>query len=373
MKVLLIGNQSSTIILFRKAVIENLISKNIKVYTLTMDNDKDNFNKIKKIGAIPLSYSFSRSGINPVSDFFNTLLLARKIKEINPDSVLCFFPKPVIYGTFAAMISGVKKRYALLEGLGFCFTQHRGKESFKKYVLRRIQGFLYKISLPFATKVLFLNNDDYLDLVAKNNIKVKGYKIIGGIGVNLNEFNYSPPLGGDVHFGMVARLLREKGVCEFVEAAKIIKKKYPMVRFSIAGDLDDNPGGISVAQIAEWKVEGSVEFLGPCSYIKKYLDSISVFVLPSYREGVPKSTQEAMAIGRAIITTDVPGCRETVIDGYNGYLIPPWDAKKLALVMESFIQNRELIISMGLNSRRFASSKFNESEATNLLVSIIIE
>ncbi|EIH4882558.1 glycosyltransferase family 1 protein, partial [Escherichia coli] len=109
MKVLLIGNQSSTIILFRKAVIENLISKNIKVYTLTMDNNEGNFNKIKKIGAIPLSYSFSRSGINPISDFFNTFFLARKIKEINPDSVLCFFPKPVIYGTLAAMIAGVKK------------------------------------------------------------------------------------------------------------------------------------------------------------------------------------------------------------------------------------------------------------------------
>ncbi|EER7056593.1 glycosyltransferase family 4 protein, partial [Escherichia coli] len=297
--------------------------------------------------------------------------LARKIKEINPDSVLCFFPKPVIYGTLAAMIAGVKKRYALLEGLGFCFTQNKDKDSFKKIVLRKIQGFLYKMTLPFATKVLFLNNDDYHDLVVKNNIKIKDYKVIGGIGVNLNEFSYHPPICGEIHFGMVARLLREKGVCEFVEAAKIIKKKYPMVRFSIAGDFDDNPGGIDAAQIVNWKAEGYVEFLGPCSYIKEYLSDISVFVLPSYREGVPKSTQEAMAIGRAIITTDVPGCRETVIDGYNGYLVPPWDTQKLALVMETFIHERELIVTMGLNSRRFALSKFNESESANSLVNII--
>ncbi|HCN9867164.1 TPA: glycosyltransferase family 4 protein, partial [Escherichia coli] len=193
----------------------------------------------------------------------------------------------------------------------------------------------------------------------------------GGIGVNLNEFSYHPPICGEIHFGMVARLLREKGVCEFVEAAKIIKKKYPMVRFSIAGDFDDNPGGIDAAQIVNWKAEGYVEFLGPCSYIKEYLSDISVFVLPSYREGVPKSTQEAMAIGRAIITTEVPGCRETVIDGYNGYLVPPWDTQKLALVMETFIHERELIVTMGLNSRRFALSKFNESESANSLVNII--
>lgn len=372
MKILLIGNQASTIILFRKKLIEQLVSKDISVHILTMDNDREKFLQISQLGATPEQYIFSRSGMNPLSDMVNTVSLSKKIKEINPDVVFCFFPKPVIFGTLAAKLAGVKYVYNLLEGLGFCYTAHKKKDSFKKRILKHIQTFLYKLTLPRSKKVLFLNPDDYRDLIIHNKIAISDFEIIGGIGVNLNEYSYSLPDKTSLHFGMVSRLLVEKGVREFVEAAKIVKEKYPEVKFSIAGAIDDNPGGITREQLNVWKKEGHVDFLGQITDVKGYLTELSVFVLPSYREGIPRSTQEAMSIGRPVITTDVPGCRETINHGLNGFMIPPWNVELLAEAMINFIVNPQQVISMGKESRRMAEEKFDENVATDKLISILL-
>lgn len=372
MKILLIGNQSSTIILFRKKLIEQLVSRGVQVHVLVMDNDRGNFQQISTFGAIPEQYKFSRSGMNPVSDLVNTIALSKKIRHINPDVVFCFFPKPVIFGTLAAKFAGVKNVYNLLEGLGFCYTAHLKKDSFKKQVLRATQTFLYKLTLPRAKKVLFLNRDDYQDLVLENNIKISESEVIGGIGVDLKDYSYNKPDTTIIHFGMVSRLLVEKGVREFVQAAKIVKSKFPDVKFSIAGAIDDNPGGITREQLNVWKQEGHVEFLGQISDVKSYLSELSVFVLPSYREGIPRSTQEAMSIGRAIITTDVPGCRETIIHGLNGLMVPPWNVEALASAMISLIADPDQIVSMGMESRRMAEEKFDDNAATEKLINILL-
>lgn len=372
MKILLIGNQASTILLFRKKLIEKLVAKKVIVHTLTMDHDVEKFNQIAQLGAIPDQYYFSRSGMNPLSDLKNTVALSKKIKNIKPDVVFCFFPKPVIFGTLAARLAGIKRIYNLLEGLGFCYTAHLSKDSFKKKILKTIQTYLYKLTLPRAKKVLFLNPDDYKDLIVYNHITLIDSEVIGGIGVDLHDYPYSEPPTKKIHFGMVSRLLVEKGVREFVEAAKIVKSKYPDVQFSIAGAIDDNPGGITREQLNVWKKEGYVDFLGQISDVKNYLCELSVFVLPSYREGIPRSTQEAMSIGRAIITTDVPGCRETINHGINGFMIPPWNAEVLADAMISFINNPEQIVTMGIESRRIAEEKFDENVATDKLINILL-
>lgn len=371
-KILLIGNQANTILLFRKRLIAKLIDKGCQVSTLTIDNPADKFNSIRELGAIPEQYIFSRSGMNPFSDIINTFRLSRKIKAICPDVVFCFFPKPVIFGTLAARLAGVKNIYDLLEGLGFCFTAHQNKDSHRKKLLKATQTFLYKLTLPRARKVLFLNKDDYQDLIVKNKISIYDPEIIGGIGVDLESYNYSLPDINGIHFGMVSRLLVEKGVREFVEAAKIVKEKYPEVKFSIAGAIDDNPGGITREQLNIWKKEGHVDFLGQISDVKGYLTELSVFVLPSYREGIPRSTQEAMSIGRPVITTDVPGCRETIKHGLNGFMIPPWNVELLAEAMINFIVNPQQVISMGKESRRMAEEKFDENVATDKLISILL-
>jgi len=371
-KILLIGNQANTILLFRKRLIEKLIDKDCHVNTLTIDNPVDKFNSISELGATPGQYVFSRSGMNPLSDIINTFRLSRKIKAIRPDVVFCFFPKPVIFGTLAARLAGVKHVYDLLEGLGFCFTAHQKKDSYKKKLLKATQTFLYRITLPRARKVLFLNKDDYEDLIVQNKIAISDPEVIGGIGVDLESYSYTLPDINNIHFGMVSRLLVEKGVREFVQAAKIVKSQYPYIKFSIAGAIDDNPGGITREQLNLWKKEGYVDFLGQISDVKSYLNDLSVFVLPSYREGIPRSTQEAMAIGRAVITTDVPGCRETVIHNVNGFMIPPWTVKELADAMISFVENPDQIISMGISSRRIAEEKFDEDQATDKLINILL-
>ncbi|WP_333848971.1 glycosyltransferase family 4 protein [Leclercia sp.] len=372
MRILFIGNQSGTIVLFRKRLIEKFISKNCDVYTLTMDNNAENFKQIINIGAHPSRYEFSRSGTNPLSDIYNTFKLSKIIKELKPDVVFCFFPKPVIFGALASRLAGIKKIDVLLEGLGYCYTKHATPDSFKKKVLRTVQTTLYRIVLPRCRQVMFLNPDDHKELLINNNITVKSTQVVGGIGVNLNEYNYYSPKIEPVHFTMVSRLLIEKGVREFVHAAEKVKKVYPNVKFSIAGTFDDNPGGITSAEFESWVKSGDVEFLGQISDIKSHLENCSVFVLPSYREGVPRSTQEAMAVGRPIITTDVPGCRETVIDGKNGFLIPPWNEDALADKMMTFIQQPELIVTMGKASREIAQAKFDEEQACDLLVSVIL-
>lgn len=371
MQVLLIGNQTSTILLFRKRLIEKFIEEGAVVHTLTMDSDVNAFKKIIELGAHPGCYRFSRSGMNPVSDAINTIRLAKTIKEIKPDVVFCFFPKPVIFGTLAARLAGVKNINVLLEGLGYCFTKGATQENFKKRVVRKIQTLLYKLALPLTKKVLFLNSDDYKDLLIEHRIQVKSTEVVGGIGVNLQQYSYVPARTDVIHFTMVSRLLVEKGVREYVLAAEKVKRLYPDVQFSIAGTFDDNPGGIAREEFETWIKKGDVNFLGQVSDIKNHLINSSIFVLPSYREGVPRSTQEAMAIGRPIITTDVPGCRETVIAGYNGFLIPPWDADELANKMIYFIKQPELIIQMGLASRTIALEKFDEEQACDKLISLL--
>ncbi|MGG5216345.1 MULTISPECIES: glycosyltransferase family 4 protein [Rahnella] len=371
MRILLIGNQSGTIILFRKRLIQKLVLRGWEVYTLTMDSDLKNNEIIQGFGAIPLTYKFSRSGMNPISDVLNTFKLSSKIRKLNPDVVFSFFPKPVIFGSFAAKMAGVQNIFVLLEGLGYCFTETTQSMSFKKRLLKSLQVFLYKLALPLANKVMFLNKDDYHDLLIENDIKVKSYEVVGGIGVNLNDYNFCPVNTINIHFSMISRLLIEKGIREFVAAATIVKKMHPDIKFSVAGAFDDNPGGIPLAEYEEWIKEGAVEFLGQISDIKSYIITSSVFVLPSYREGVPRSTQEAMAIGRAIITTDVPGCRDTVVNGVNGFMVPPFNVEELVVSMLRFIEDPSLITSMGNASRTMAESMFDEEIICDRLINIM--
>jgi glycosyltransferase involved in cell wall biosynthesis len=170
-----------------------------------------------------------------------------------------------------------------------------------------------------------------------------------------------------VAFCLAARLLREKGVYEYAAAARIVKARFPDARFLLLGRLDENPGSLSAAEVQQWVQEGLIEWPGHVP-MRDWLAQASVFVLPSYREGVPRSTQEAMAMGRAVITTDVPGCRETVVDGLNGYLVPPRSAEALAGAMEKLIQDAGLLARMGLESRKMAEEKFDVHRINALIL-----
>ena len=300
----------------------------------------------------------SRTGMNPLVDLLNTWRLMRLLKELRPDVTLGYTIKPVIFGTIAAKLAGVPHRFAMVEGLGYVFTPGAEDFSFKRRVLKHLVLWLYRIGMAQADKVIFLNPDDPAELVAERVLPSEKCFLLGGIGVDLAQWTMHSPVLTPVTFLLVARLLREKGVADYAAAARLVKQQHPQARFILLGGLDENPGSITQTEVQAWVDEGLMEWPGHTA-VPPWLAQTSVFVLPSYREGVPASTQEAMAMGRAIITTDVPGCRETVVDGENGFLVPVRDPQALAQAMCQFIEQPELIARMGARSRQLAEEKYD--------------
>lgn len=374
MKIALIGTSASCVYGFRADLIKALVSAGHEVYAFALDYNAHSREQVQKLGAITIDYRFSRAGLNPFSDISNTFKLAKILKEIRPNLVFSYFAKPVIFGTFAAVLAGVKRRVGMLEGLGYVFTDTPSGVGFKLRLLRQVQALLYRLSFPFLERIIFLNPDDPVDLVEKYSIKVKKVDVLGAIGLNLQDYPYSPaPSKSPISFLFIGRLLAEKGVNEYVAAARLVKKRYPQTRFVMLGGLDEeNPGGLSAATLKRLVEDGLVIHPGHVSNVVNWITESDVFVLPSYyREGVPRSTQEAMAVGRAVITTDVPGCRETVIDGVNGFLVPPWSAQKLAEKMIFLIEHPEYLEKMGQESYRIAQEKFDAQEVNQRLLNLL--
>ena len=206
----------------------------------------------------------------------------------------------------------------------------------------------------------------------KYRIPVRRQAILGGIGLILDEFPYSEAPTQPISFIFVARLLREKGVFEFLQAAEIVKAKHPEVLFKVVGSLDnENPGALREKELTHYIENQTIVYPGYVQDVNNWIKESSVFVLPSYREGMPRSTQEAMAVGRAVITTDVPGCRETVIDGKNGFLVPVWDVPALVKAMEYFIANPQEINRMGAESYAIAAERFDGDKVNERLFKMI--
>jgi len=306
----------------------------------------------------------------------DTWQLSRQLKKIAPDVVLSYFVKPVIFGTAAAKLAGVPRRIGMLEGLGYVFTDLPSGVSKKQALLRRVQIFLYRITLPWLNRLIFLNPDDPVDLLERYGLRARNVSVLGGIGVSLQEYAYVPPnIEQPLSFIFVGRLLAEKGIREYVAAARVVKERHPAARFIVLGGLDEaNPGGLSRKELDDLIASGVVEYPGHVSSVGQWLAAASVFVLPSYyREGVPCSTQEAMAVGRAVITTDVPGCRETVVDGVNGYLVPRWNAEALARKMLCFVREPALADRMGKESRRLAEQRFDAEKVNSRLIQMLLD
>ena len=372
MKIALIGTTAESLIQFRKELI-NLLHKNGHVvYAFAIDYDDVTKEKVKSFGAIPVHYCFSRTGLNPFSDIINTYKLYKILKSLKLDLAFSYFSKPAIFGTLAAKFARIQKRYAMLEGLGFFFTNSGGQVSLRTKLLKKILVSLYKISFRHIESLILLNADDKRDLLVNEKIQVKKVHILGGIGLNMSDYPYSPPPVDPVSFIFVARFLQEKGVYEFIEAAKVVKKKFPETHFCMLGHLDlHNPGSLTIERLNDLKCNNIIELPGHVDNVQEWLAKASVFVLPSWREGFPRSTQEAMAMGRAVITSDVPGCRDTVVDGVNGFLIKPKSAKELADKMIYFLNKPNEIKKMGEASYNIAKMNFDSSIVNINLLSIL--
>jgi glycosyltransferase involved in cell wall biosynthesis len=275
------------------------------------------------------------------------------------DATFSYFAKPVIFGTLAAKLAGVRYRYSMIEGLGYAFAGG-DRSSVKRRIIRHILLRLYRLSQSGTRRVFFLNPDDQEEFVSHRLVRADQAVRLPGIGVDLERLVYSKPVGAPITFVLAARLILEKGITDFVEAARRIKDRHRDTRFILLGGLDDNPSGLSREQLEEWVASGVLEWPGMVDDVGAWLMASSVYVLPSfYREGVPRSIQEAMAVGRPVVTTNTPGCRETVRHGENGFLVPPRDVAALVEAMSAFVVQPDLLEAMGKASRRLAEDRFD--------------
>lgn len=371
-KIVFITSHAPSLVAFRLPLIRLLVRMGYSVYALAPNFCDKTRSVLGALGVCPLDCPMSRTGTNPLVDVANTWKLVRLLDRLKPDVTLAYFVKPVIYGSIAARIAGVPRRFAMVEGLGFVFASAVNAPTFKRRLLRHLVLWLYKLGMSCAHRVIFLNPDDRAELVSAGVVPESKTYLLGGIGVDLDMWPMSPPVFEPVTFLMVARLLREKGVEEYAEAARLVKLRYPRARFILLGGIDDNPGSITATEVRAWVDDGRLEWHGHVS-VQPWLRQTSVYVLPSYREGVPVSTQEALAMGRPVITTDVPGCRETVVEGLNGYLVPPRDPRALADKMCIFIQQPALIERMGRESRRLAEERFDVHKVNRRLMGVLFD
>lgn len=361
-KIILVGTVASSFYGFRADLIRAMRVKQYTVYAFTSEYTDADLKQIESLGAIPMTYELNRGGLNPLSDIVATYKLLKKIREIKPDLVFSYFSKPIIFGTIAAKLAKVPKIIGMLEGLGYTFTEQPEGLAKKTELIKKVQVLLYKFALPQLDKLIFLNPDDPKDLIDQYAINVRKVEVLGGIGLNLKEYPCQPIINiqQPINFLFIGRLLKEKGIHDFLNAAKIVKEKYPETQFTVLGAIDPhNLGALTQSELDELISSNIIDYPGHVDNVKDWIAMSHVFVLPSYREGVPRSTQEAMAIGRAVITTDVPGCRETVVDGLNGFLVPKWNPEALAEKMCYFIENPEQINIMGKESYKIAKEKFD--------------
>lgn len=357
MKISIISNFAASLLNFRGPLLIEMVRRGHDVLAFAPDHDDATRAWLRANGITPVDFTLARTGMNPLRDAASALQLRRLLRRHRPDVTLGYYIKPVIFGTAAAWLARVPRRFAMIEGLGFAFTEGQ-RPSRRRAFLQHIVAMLYRGTLRLAERVIFLNPDDRREFVERGLVPPDRAVILGGIGLDLQEWGYARPNADAATFVMVARLLRDKGVEEYVAAAKALRADYPHARFLLVGGHDENPAAVPLAQVQSWVDAGIIEWPGHVP-VREWLAQASVFVLPSYREGVPRSTQEAMALGLPVVTTDVPGCRETVVEGVNGYLVPARDPVRLADAMRRYLDHPETIVSMGLESRRLAQEHFD--------------
>jgi glycosyltransferase involved in cell wall biosynthesis len=369
MKISIISNFAWSLLNFRGPLLVEMVGRGHDVSAFAPDHDEGTRAWLRDRGIVPVDFDLARTGMNPFKDAASLLELRHLLRLHKPDVTLGYYIKPVIYGTIAAWLARVPRRYAMIEGLGFAFT-HGPDIGWRKALLQRVVSVLYRAALRRADKVMFLNPDDRAEFQRKGLVSADQAALLGGIGVDLHEWSYAEPPSKPVCFIMVGRLLRDKGVREFVDAARIVRERHPAARFLLIGGHDSNPAAIPLADAQAWVDEGLIEWPGHVP-VRDWLAQGSVFVLPSYREGVPRSTQEAMAMGLPVVTTDVPGCRETVVEGRNGFLVPVRDAVALAEAMRYFLDRPERIVPMGVESRKLAEEHFDVNKQNRKLLAFM--
>ncbi len=352
MKILILGTVPNDLLNFRSDLIKDFKKKGHDVIASSSALDSNSAIHMKKLGISYEEIFLNRHGLNIVGDIRTLFNLLKLQAEQNPNLVLAHGIKLVIWGGISARIRNIPF-FALITGLGFAF---QGK-SFKRKLLTKLVTFLYKIALKNSQAVIFQNKDNRDLFIEKGIVNPSKTHIVNGSGVDTKKFYFIKQPKTDVSFLLVSRLLGEKGIREYAAAAKIVKEKFPKIKFELVGAEDASLDAIPIEEVNSWS--NYVDYKGSTSDVRPYIEKCHVYVLPSYHEGLPRSTLEAMSMGRPVITTDAVGCKDTVDEPLNGFKVPVGSSKELAEKMIWFIENKDKIHEMGSESRIIVEKKFD--------------
>jgi glycosyltransferase involved in cell wall biosynthesis len=353
--VLLLGSYAPSLINFRGPLIAAMAQRGHDVFAAAPDIDPDTAAKLVSIGATPVPVVLGRTSLNPVATWRSGRQLREVVKRIAPDVMIAYTIKPIVLGAVAARAARVPCFAAMITGMGYAFL---GGLNPKRVAIRLVAMLMYRRALAASRLVIFQNEDDRRDFARMRLLPASTPSlVVNGSGVDLDHFT-PEPVPAETGFLMIARFLRDKGVREFGAAAARLKAEFPQVGIALAGWLDEGPDSIGQAEL-DSMVAGGVENLGQLADVRPAIARSSVYVLPSYREGTPRTVLEAMALGRAVITTDAPGCRATVEDGENGLLVPVADSDALYAAMRRFVVEPDLARRMGEASLRLVREKFD--------------
>ncbi|MDP2846710.1 MAG: glycosyltransferase family 4 protein [Humidesulfovibrio sp.] len=375
MRIVVIAGHAPSLVNFRGPLLSALVARGHSVTALAPPEPGGAPTEaaLRALGVELLRYPLDRGGLNPLRDL-NTLRSLRNLfLTLKPDLVLPYTIKPVIYANLAARWAKTPLAASLITGLGYGFgglpdgadALQGHPQTISRRCLTELVVRLYSKALETNRAVIFQNPDDR-DLFKRLDILSPATRVavVGGSGVDLDHFAPAPPVlahpdTGAPVFTCVARLLWAKGVGVFVEACRMLKRRHPHVVCRLVGPTDNVPDAVPADMLRRWREDRVVEILDAVDDVRPILAATSVFVLPSYREGAPRSSLEAMSMARPVVTTDVPGCRQTVEDGVTGFLVPPFEPGALMRAMERYVLEPELIAQQGMASRRLAEERFD--------------
>ena len=366
---LLIASFPDSLLQFRGPLIDALLCQGLELHVAApgLAADHPIARQLVARGAQVHDIPLRRTGLNPVADTRTLFSLWRLMRRLRPARVLGYTIKPVIYGSLAALLAGVPHRFALITGLGYAFTGSPDDRGRRALLRKLVQG-MYRAALRTTGKVFFQNPDDRALFQSLGILSPTARTcVVNGSGVDVRQFA-SVALPEEPRFLLIARLLGDKGVREYAEAARRVRLRHPGARFALAGWIDDNPDAITQGELDSWIADGTIDFLGRLADVRPALAACRVYVLPSYREGTPRTVLEAMAMGRPIITTDAPGCRETVVPGENGLLVPAQSVETLEEAMLRFVGDPSLATRMGMRSRRIAEEKYDVRKVNSVML-----
>ena len=365
MKFVLISPKNRTVWNFRGDLVKEFIHKDYEV--VVTGPDQTDIDKIERLGVRFVEIPMNKNGTSVIGDLKYCMALLRMLRRERPDITLGYTVKPVVYGAIAAKLAGVKNINSLITGGGYTFIA----TSLKARALGLIVRTLYRIGLGRADHVIFQNPDDLKEFVKSRLVKRNKCSYVHGSGVNLEHFQ-PVPYPKEISYFCLSRLLKSKGVCEYLEAARIVKEKYPDVQFYLLGKYETNmQDAVEREYVEQFIKDGIITRFEETDDVRPYYEQCSVYVLPSYREGTPRTVLEAMAMGRPIITTDTQGCRETVEDGKNGFLVPIKDSEAVAEKMIWFVEHPAEIETMGKESTILAKKKFDVRKVNRHMMKIM--